>query len=359
MYHFESLFLLYKFKKAICQVFNRNGLKITIEANKKTIDYLDVTLNLTTGKHHPYIKPGNTPLYIDTRSNHPPSVIKAVPEGINNRLSLLSSDEHIFKNAIPIYQESLKNSGYKYEMKFKPTTPSNRNQQKRKRKRNITWFNPPFDMQVKTKVGNKFITIIEECFPDGHRLKPIFNRNTLKLSYSCMPNVKTKIDQHNKSQLKKPEDNNSCNCRNKNNCPLEGKCQESSIVYQATVTTNQPTNQGATIESKETYIGLTETTFKLRYANHTQSFRNSKLRNATELSKHIWSLKEKNKDYKLKWKIIKKAPAYNNRSKRCHLCLQEKYYIICHPEMSSLNQKSGIINSCRHKSKYTLSNHPT
>ena len=50
-------------KQKICEIFKKNGLKITIEANK-TIDYLDVMLNLQTGTHQPYLKPGNTPLYI-------------------------------------------------------------------------------------------------------------------------------------------------------------------------------------------------------------------------------------------------------------------------------------------------------
>ena len=334
-------------------------LKITIEANKKSIDYLDVNLNLTTGKHQPYIKPGNRPLYINTKSNHPPSIFKAVPEGINNRLSLLSSDETIFKEAIPIYQQALNNSGFKHELKYKPSV-NNKKQQKRKRKRNIIWYNPPFDMQVRTKIGSKFIKIIEDSFPDDHILKPIFNRNTVKLSYSCMPNIKNKIDQHNKSQLKPKENNsNTCNCRNKTACPLEGKCLQSSIIYQATVTANQPSNNSAAIETKETYIGLTETTFKLRHGNHKHSFNNPKLRNATELSKHIWTLKEKQIDYTITWKIISKAKAYSNSSKICHLCLQEKYYIICHPEIASLNQKSGLLNSCRHKNKFLLSNHPT
>ena len=49
-----------------------------------------------------------------------------------------------------------------------------------------------------------FLGIVNSSFPEGHALKPIFNRNTLKLSYSCMPNVKNTIDAHNKAQLKKP-----------------------------------------------------------------------------------------------------------------------------------------------------------
>ena len=48
-------------KKKICQVFRENGLKITVEANKKVVDYLDVTLDLNTNSHKPYMKP-NSPL---------------------------------------------------------------------------------------------------------------------------------------------------------------------------------------------------------------------------------------------------------------------------------------------------------
>jgi hypothetical protein len=45
------------------------------------------------------------------------------------------------------------------------------------------------------------------------------------------------------------------------------------------------------------YIGMTAaTTFKERYANHISSFRHKKDSNKTELSKHIWKLKENNQD---------------------------------------------------------------
>ena len=61
-------------KKEICKIFQENGLKITIEANKKVIDYLDITLDLTRNTYSPYMKPGNRPTYINIHSNHPPSV---------------------------------------------------------------------------------------------------------------------------------------------------------------------------------------------------------------------------------------------------------------------------------------------
>ena len=55
----------------------------------------------------------------------------------------------------------------------------------------------------------------------------------------------------------------------------------------------------ATVTSKdnsttETYIGLTEDDFKARYRNHTASFQHAKHRKSTELSKHIWTLKNNN-----------------------------------------------------------------
>ena len=90
-----------RIKKNICEVFRANGLRITIEANKKTINYLDVTLDLNNGTHIPYLKPDNTPLYVNAKSNHQPNVIRAVPEGINRRLSDISYNEYEFKKSKP------------------------------------------------------------------------------------------------------------------------------------------------------------------------------------------------------------------------------------------------------------------
>ena len=71
------------------------------------------------------------------------------------------------------------------------------------RPRNITWFNPPYSQNVETKVGKCFLQLVDKHFPKSNPLHKIFNRNTLKLSYSCMSNVKTIISSHNKAQIKK------------------------------------------------------------------------------------------------------------------------------------------------------------
>ena len=83
-------------KKDICRIFKDNGLRITIEANKQTINFLDVTFNLTKNSYQPYTKPNTTLQYVHQESNHPPITLKNIPAGINKRLSSLSSDKNSF-----------------------------------------------------------------------------------------------------------------------------------------------------------------------------------------------------------------------------------------------------------------------
>ena len=61
-----------KIKKEICKIFKENGLSITADVNKKVVDFLDVTLNLSTGLYQPYHKPNSKINYIHRDSNHPP-----------------------------------------------------------------------------------------------------------------------------------------------------------------------------------------------------------------------------------------------------------------------------------------------
>ena len=59
---------------------------------------------------------------------------------------------------------------------------------------------------------------------------------------------------------------------------------------------------------------------------------------------------------KLSWSILKTAPAYNNISKKCPLCMQEKFEIITYKNPDELlNKKSELISTCRHKRKFMLS----
>ena len=90
-----------KIKQEICGIFQENHLRITIEVNKKVVDYLDVTVDLSTRLYRPYMKPNNTLQYINVKSNHPPAILKNISEGINKRLSEISSNKEVFDQAAP------------------------------------------------------------------------------------------------------------------------------------------------------------------------------------------------------------------------------------------------------------------
>ena len=57
-------------------------------------------------------------------------------------------------------------------------------------KRNILWFNQPYSKSVKADIGKIFICLINKNFLPVHKYRKIFNRNFIKISYSCMPNIK-------------------------------------------------------------------------------------------------------------------------------------------------------------------------
>ena len=129
-----------------------SGLKITITTNLKAVNYLDVTFNLCTGKYQHYSKPKNTPTYINDNSNHPPNIIKALPNSISQQISNISSDKATFNNAAPSSNDALSASGYKENLTDEQAlTPS-----KKVRQRKIIWFNPPYSMNVETNIRKTF-----------------------------------------------------------------------------------------------------------------------------------------------------------------------------------------------------------
>ena len=117
-----------RLRKDIISLFKDEGLSITIDTNLIETDFLDISLNLNTGKYFPFKKPNNTPLYIHSKSNHPPSIIKQLPSMTNKHISRLSCNETEFKKANIMYKMTLKNSGYQATLKFeKPSQNTSRN----------------------------------------------------------------------------------------------------------------------------------------------------------------------------------------------------------------------------------------
>ena len=604
-----------RLKKEIIKFFQSKKLKITIECNMHQVDFLDVTFDLRTGRYRPYRKPNDTPLYIHRESNHPPNILKQLPNMIAERISSISCNQDEFDKAKDTYNNSLKMSGFSHDIKYTDNaTPGSKPHQ---RERKVIWFNPPYNLQVKTNIGASFLASIAKHFPPSHKYHKIFNKNTIKLSYSCTPSVGAAIAGHNKrilspastsstpqsapalsssqpelqrrpqsempsgprrqttrrspqqappsspqpatsssarpelhtsphpempsvpprrmtrstsqqallsslqpatlssphpelrcssqpemlsgppqvmtgsslqrapasslqpamlnsahpepqttpqpempggpprrmtrstsqrallsspqpptlsspspesrcspqpempsshprrvtrssSQLappsssqpatlssahqdlqskpqsetpsaapcgvtrnslqqtmpsspqhmrsatqqmtrtdRQPREDQMCNCRDPTQCPMLGRCLESSIIYKATISST---------EADKHYFGATETSFKKRFANHKESFAKESKSSATTLSKHVWDLKRKGMPHSIKWEIVKRCGPYRCGTRRCDLCLSEKYYILEADSEHCLNKNSELLQKCRHANKFKLAN---
>ena len=104
------------------------------------------------------------------------------------------------------------------------------------------------------------------------------------------------LSAHNAKILRndEPPQDQPCNCRKKNECPMEGKCNYKNVIYQATITPLPPTPTPGQDESTQNeieapkihaYVGLTSSKFKERLANHKKSINHKKYSKETTLSK--------------------------------------------------------------------------
>ena len=125
----------------------------------------------------------NKPIYLNKHSNHPPSIFKQLQKLIEKRISETSSNKGIFDESIKLYEDALKESGFSEALSYIAPTI---NKKQKNRKRKIIWFNPPFTRSVKSNIDWIFLHLLSKHFPRNHTIHKIFNRNTVKISYSCL-----------------------------------------------------------------------------------------------------------------------------------------------------------------------------
>ena len=337
---------VHKLMEEIIAIFDSNGLQLKAKCNSTVANFLDVTFDLKKEQFMPYRKPGTPIEYIHIDSNHPRHVTKNTVAEVSKRLSALSSTKEIFDAAKGVHEEALRRAGFNEKLIFKPEEVRTGRSRRNRRRYEVTWFNPPYCMSVETKIGHKFLAILDSSFPAGHPLHKVLNRHTVQLSYRTMPNLNKIIAGYN---VKVMDDNlpiqrpfnSNCNCRGGTvNCPMEGaRCLDTCSIYQATVSAVGKVN--------ETYIGLAKPDWKGRYNNHTDTFRHSSKRVRTSLAGYIWKLKDAGVAYTIKWKTIATARAFTASSKKCRLCLMEKVKIM--HTGATLNKRTEFFSSCRHK----------
>ena len=194
--------------------------------------------------------------------------------------------------------------------------------------------------------------MIDKHFPKGSELAKYFNRNNIKVSYSCMPSIGSILASHNKKIMGRNRlTEEGCNChKGTQSCLVNGKCQTKSVIYEAEISHPGYKND------KSIYIGLTEGTFKKRYSNHISSFNDMNKEHVSKLSSLIWELKNKGINYNIKWKFRCQAPPYSNISKLCQLCITKKTLIMFADKRFCINKRDELMGKCRHKDKWLLKN---
>ena len=194
--------------------------------NKKI--FLDVTFKLSNGTYYPYRKPNDHPLYINVESNHPPPPPPTSPSSYPTPSTVESQTfPATKKNSTKLRLPTTTPSNPVDTQQAFPTTNTDNDRPNRNRKRNIIWYNPPFNSSVKTNIGKTFLKLVSKHFPQQHKYHTLFNKNNIKVSYSSMKNMGTIISKHNKKILSNNNTNDDndklCNCRSQQNCPLENK----------------------------------------------------------------------------------------------------------------------------------------
>ena len=118
---------------------------------------------------------------------------------VSRRISHITCNKEYFDKAAPVYNNALNFSNFNENIQFTSTLPSRSNHN-----RKIIWFNRPHNVNVKTNIGRIFLRLIDRHFPRHHKYGKLFNRNNIKISYSCMPNMASVIRNHNTRLLKDP-----------------------------------------------------------------------------------------------------------------------------------------------------------
>ena len=202
-------------------------------------------------------------------------------------------------------------------------------------------------MIVKTDIGKTFFKLLQKYFMPIHPMYTIFNNNKIKISYSCFPNMGSKISSHNKRILNSNSTEFGCNYNNRDECPLENKCLTPRIVCRADVTNNKT-------DVQKYYYGISDTPFEDRYENHKTSFRHRSHFTTSDLSKCYWKLIDNGVVPTVKFSIAKRVKG-NTFIIKCNLCLSEKAFIIRNlDDANMLNKRSEFISKYRHINKRLL-----
>ena len=98
---------------------------------------------------------------------------------------------------------AVKNSAYKAKLVYKTMdlTAHVRNRRNNRARKSL-WFTLPYNTAVANKIGKEFFRLLKKNFPPSSNHYKIFNKNNVKLSYSCMPIKANLINKGNSKKFR-------------------------------------------------------------------------------------------------------------------------------------------------------------
>ena len=102
---------IHKFTKSI-------GINLINENPPWKTDYLDLNFFLLNHFYYPYRKDKIKINYINSKSNHLPTILKQMPIMIETRIFKNSSNKNMFNNIKKNYNDALKINEYNYQIKY-------------------------------------------------------------------------------------------------------------------------------------------------------------------------------------------------------------------------------------------------
>ena len=130
-------------------------------------------------------------LHVHTLLNHPPQIMRQLPLSINEKLYKNSSNETVFELTKSEYQETLRKNGYKSLLKYKPKNTH----KKEKLIQKYYMVQSTNQQKCHDNRSKNTLRLLDKHFPKSNQ---VFNRNKVKVNYSCMENVGQIIKRHNR-----------------------------------------------------------------------------------------------------------------------------------------------------------------
>ena len=170
-----------------------------VEINHQTVNFIDITFNLIDGSYIDHSENQTTNHFISaaTPTTHLQLSGNYPCQSMNKFLDSHPTNKHLSHRYLYTNRPFIV-ATMKLNYSTQSITPSSHAP-----KRNIIWFNPAYSKNVRTNIGTVFLRLVDTHFPKSSALHKIFNRNTIKVSYSCMKNVKRMISTHNNTILSK------------------------------------------------------------------------------------------------------------------------------------------------------------